>query len=351
MRAPLVARILLDAQGEFARAAAHVPAAGRGGPPGRLNSAGWIVAHSGDALDGWMNVLGQGLERDHWLAEHGPRYGAPPVDPPFDGARGAYDRVVERSAPYLESCDQGELARVPDYPERSFWRGQQLVHLVARAVAHLFVHAGELTVIASLLGRDDLGLPGALSRSTESGGEEMTPSERPPSEGRPLVVRMLLDAREQVARVADAVPPPAQAGEFAELNSGGRTVAHLAQQDDRYWNVDAQGLEPDAWLADAGVGFGDPASKPDYAEARAALDRSYARTQPYLERIDGSELDRVVRRSRAPGRSDQTVSDLAVRQMAHYFATAGELLAIASLAGADDLGLPGEMAQTRGGGA
>ena len=45
------------------------------------------------------------------------------------------------------------------------------------------------------------------------------------------------------------------------------------------------------------------------------------------------------------------MSDLAVRQMAHYFATAGELLAIASLAGADDLGLPGEMAQTRGGGA
>ena len=240
---------------------------------------------------------------------------------------------------------------MPDYPEQSFLRGRTAGYLFARAVAHLFAHAGELTVIASLVLSEerDLGLPGRLAHSTGSGGEGGERGERSePSEERPLVVRMLLDAREEVARVADAAPASALAGAFTRLNPGSGIVAHLAGQDDSYWNVGAQGLEADAWLA-AAVRFGEPPSPLDHAEARAALDRSYARSLAYLEALDGSELDRVVLPARRAGRRDQTVSDLLVRQAAHYFATAGELAAIASLAGAPDPGLPGRMMHTRGG--
>jgi hypothetical protein len=160
----------------------------------------------------------------------------------------------------------------------------------------------------------------------------------------PLVLRLVLDAREAFAYVADRVPAPAATGAFDRLNSGGWIVAHIAEQDDQYWNVHLQGLEADEWLAAAGVRFGDPASKPPYAEARAALERTFARATPAIEALTAEDLGRVVRRSRIPSRGDQNVQDLAALQAPHLYALAGELAAISSLAGAEDPGLPRELA-------
>ena len=255
MSAPLLARMLLDAIEEFGRAVEHVPPPGRGGSIGRLNAASWVVAHAASPLDFGLNVYCQGLERDGWLAEWAAQRrgaGEPAPDPPFSEAREAFERVAERAAHYLQSCDEASLA-VPPAAERS--PGTSALTnvppgpLVARNVAHLFVHAGELSVIASLLARGDLGLPGALWRSTGTGHEAVEPADG----RRPTAVAMLLDARKQFARVADAVPVPAQAGAFARLSSGGWIVTHCAQQDDQDWNVAAQRLEPDAWLAASSV--------------------------------------------------------------------------------------------------
>ena len=344
----LVARILLDAMDEFARAADHVPAPGQGERLGRLNTPGWILAHVATSFDAWINRYSRGREHDWWCGEWSEaqrsRPPGTPANPPFDKARAAFARVAQRATPYLDGCDEDELLRVPDYPEGSFLSGRAIEYLLGRAVAHLFGHAGELTVIASLVARPDLGLPGALRRSTGTGSEAL---ER--SDGRPLVARLLLDARAEFARVAEATPIPAQAGAFTRLNSGGWIVAHVAEQDDQYWNVNARGLEPDRWLAAVGVASGDSPSRPPYAEARAALDRTYERSLPYLEGLDGSQLDEVVRRSRIDESVDQTVSDLVVRQLTHLFASAGDLSAIASLAGAPDAGLPGRLAHTQSG--
>ena len=340
---PLIARVLLDAQDQFAHAIEHVPDPGRGGPIGRLNSAGWIIAHTASTHDAWINRYGQGLEGDGWLAEWSARQREQPAGTAahasFDEAREAFARVAERATPYLESCDEAELSQTARVPEGSAWHGRTKGQFVARDVAHLFAHAGELTVVASLLARGDLGLPGRLTRSTRTGREATEAAGA--TAAQPLIVRMLLDAREEFARVVEAVPVPAQVAAFRRLNAGGWIVAHLALQDDHNWNVGAQQLEPDAWLTSASATYGASPSAPDFAEARAALDRSYARSRPYLEGLDSSQLDDVVRRSENFG--DQTVSDLIVRQLAHYFALAGELSAIASLAGAPDLGLPDGM--------
>ncbi len=337
---PLVARVLLDAQDEFARAIEHVPDPGRGGPIGRLNSAAWIIAHAASTHDAWINRYGQGIDGDAWLADWSARQREQPAGTaahaPFGEAREAFARVAERATPYLESCDEAELSQTARAPEGSAWRGRTNEQFVARGVAHLFAHAGELTVVASLLARGDLGLPGRLARSTRTGHEATDAAA-----AQPVIVRLLLDAREEFARVVEAVPVPAQVAAFRRLNAGGWIVAHLALQDDQQWNAAAQRLEPDAWLMAASATYGASPSAPDFADARTALDRSYARSLPYLEGLDGSQLDDVVRRSENFG--DQTVSDLVVRQLAHYFALAGELSAIASLAGAPDLGLPGEM--------
>ena len=345
MAAPLISRLLIDAQTEFARAIEHVPGPARGRAIGRLNTAAWVIAHTTEFLDYWINVDSGGGDRDPWQAEWGegqevlPEGDALPTS--YEEAVEAFARVAERATAYLERWGEADLREVVHEFDGSGWEGTTKGYLVARAVAHLFAHAGELSVIASLvLSEDrDLGLPGRLERSLGAGSEAVEAAAL-----QPAVVRLLLDARGEFARVADALPAPAQAGAFDRLNAGSWIVAHVAEQDDQYWSVHAQQLEADAWLAGASVKFGDPESRPDYAQARASLGRAFERSQRCIEGLDGTQFDTVLRKSRIPERGDQTAADLVVLQAAHLFALAGELAAIGSLAGAADPGLPGRLA-------
>ena len=162
------------------------------------------------------------------------------------------------------------------------------------------------------------------------------------SEPPPPVVRLLFDAFDEFERVAEAVPAPGRGNTLGRLNSGGWIVAHVAKQQDAYWNVDAQGIERDAWLHDQRVGFGDEPSAPSFDEALEALRRVRARAIPHLRTLSTDDLAKVVRRSPSFG-VEQTVGDLLARSVAHLFAHAGELSAIASLVGAPDLRLPGRL--------
>lgn len=338
---PLAARLLLDAQFEFTRTLENVPAPGRGGPIGRLSSAAWTIGHAAGTLDAWINdyCAGGGRHRrDEWCIE----FDARPHDAPvaFADAEAAFARVAERASRYLEGLDHTALAAVARTRPGSFFEGQRVAHLLYRGVAHLFAHAGELSVVSSLLRRADLGLPGPLPHSYQA------PIDGDSAGGsRPLVVRFVLDARDAFSRVAATVPVPAQAGAFERLNSGGWIVAHVAAQEDEYWGVRAQHREPDPWLTTARVRFGDPASRPDYFEACAALARAVERGTVYLEGVRADDLGRVMRVSRTRG-GEQRVQDLLVLQGTHLYALAGELAAIASLAGAPDPGLPEPMRHT-----
>jgi hypothetical protein len=160
------------------------------------------------------------------------------------------------------------------------------------------------------------------------------------------LVGLVLDGREAFAHVARLLPRPAQVGAFDRLNAGSWIVAHIAEQDDQYWTVHAQGLEADRWLASAQVRFGDEASSPSYVEALDALDRSFARSTGFLEGMSEADLGRVMRRSRIASRGEQTGQDLLVLQAPHLYALAGELAAIGSLAGGEDADLPRRMSHT-----
>ena len=152
------------------------------------------------------------------------------------------------------------------------------------------------------------------------------------------LVRLLWDAYDEVERVAEAMPPPGRGGAIGRLNSGGWIVAHLASQQDRYWNVAAQGLEPDAWLTEQQVGTGEEPSTPVFGEALEAFQRVRARAIPYQRSLRGEDLASTIGRRRP-----STVEALLARSAAHLLVHTGEMAAIASLVGAGDLGLPGRL--------
>ena len=163
----ILTALLHDARHEFLRAAEALPAPGRGGAIGRLNSGGWIVAHVARQDDAIWNVTLQGLDPDPWLAEQDVGYGSEPSTPPFDEALDALRRVLDRSREYIDGLRSADLARVVRH---SAARGvdDRLADVLARQTGHMLTHAGELSALGSLVGAPDLGLPGRLQHVREA---------------------------------------------------------------------------------------------------------------------------------------------------------------------------------------
>jgi hypothetical protein len=165
---PLIARLLLDAQGEFLRAADAVPVDARERVTAGLNAPGWVIAHAGFFHDVWINVDGQGKsveECEPWLRawiRHQDASRGVPIEADYGDARAALERVVERTTPFLGSLTDADLEEVPAFEEGAWRPGTTLGYLVARDIAHLFAHASELVVIATSAAGTDIGLPGAM---------------------------------------------------------------------------------------------------------------------------------------------------------------------------------------------
>jgi hypothetical protein len=169
--APLIARLLLDAQSEFLRAADAVPIDVRDRANAGLNAPGWVVAHAGFFHDVWINVDGQGKSVDEcepwlraWIRRQDASRGVP-IDADFADARSALDRAVDRTTPFLTSLTDTDLDEVPAFEEGAWGPGTTLGYLIARDIAHLFAHASELIVIATAAGGTDIGLPGRLQHT------------------------------------------------------------------------------------------------------------------------------------------------------------------------------------------
>ena len=326
---PLAARFLLDAQDEFLRAIDHIPAPGRGGPLGRLNAAGWVIAHAAWSHDYFVNVLAAGREPDAWAARWATAQReatlAHPLATPYAEAREAYLVITARTTEVAESLDASTFAR-----EIETRYGPSTVgYVICRAPAHLFAHAGELAVIGALVTAPDLDLPGALPHVT---GAAVVPSEEADAPaGTPRIVRLLLDAQHEFARVVDAMPQPAAVGSVARVHPGAKTIAEVANHESDMWST-----EPRIWSGAAITGRASLDPVPTYDDARSAFRAAVEGSAPVLAALRADDLARPM--------GDTTIGVEIVRSAALLFARAGELNALASLFGREDLGLPGDLA-------
>ena len=329
---PLLVRLLLDAQDEFLRAIDHLPAPGRGGPLGRLNSAGWVVAHLASADDLWINVLVGGRERDPWAAAWNDAQAAAtlahPVATSLAEARDAYLVIAARAAEVVASMDAAALDREVVTPRGTVTAG----YLVARAPGHLFAHAGELAVIGALVTAPEQHLPGALPRVTsmvvESVSEVEAGTDRPPR-----AVRLLLDAQSEFARVVEALPAPGAIGAIARVHPGALTIAEVANHEAEAWSSELRIWSGSSITVRAA---GQPA--PSFDDARAAYLAAVEGGAANLEALRADDLARPM--------GDSTVGAAVAQSTGLLFARAGELNALASLFEAPDLGLPGALART-----
>lgn len=334
----LLQRLLLDAQDTFRAAIAHVPNPGRGGAIGSLNPSAWTIAHAAAFQDIWLNGYCHAGPRDSWAqawfeqAYSGP---AAATAPPFADAVDAFDRITGATDRWLATVTWDDLRTEVTLPDTApaWWGGVSHAYLVARSIAHLYVHAGELSVLAALMAAGDLGLPGPQVRST--------PPVAPDDPSVPVVAALLRDGFAEVTRTAAVVPQPAVVGAMDRLNPVSHTLVHLLGREDRYWTQDLLGQPTNARLA--ALQALDPerqALAVPWEEALATFAEVEATLGPWLASVDGQA-------GAQPCRGDSSVGSQLARSATHFFSHAGEMLAHASLYGVADIGQPGPLAHVR----
>jgi hypothetical protein len=215
----------------------------------------------------------------------------------------------------------------------SAWEGTPKGYMVARAVAHIYTHAGELSVLASLMGAGDIGLPGPLLRST-------VPT-TPDDPSIPIVGALVRDGFVEMRRALEVTPTPAAAGAMDRLNPVSHTAAHLISREDRLWNVQRAGLQPSAPLA--ALGMTAQASPLPWDATIEAYRDVEQRVAPWLDALDGPTAAGPMDWRGTPS----SVGAQVARSATHFFSHAGEAMAHASLYGVADLGMPGELAHVR----
>ncbi len=323
---PLPVRLLLDAEEALLRTAGAIPAPGHEGHIGVLSAPGGVMAHLAATHSHWFGWYIGGDEAAQSRAV--------PDDTPYMAGIEQFRAATGLSRPHLDTLDHGALAQPLQRIGGTQWDGYGLTnnYMVRRGIAHLYLHAGDLTVAGSLVGMPDQSLPGPLARcqSVDAADTAMT-----------SLVPLLLDGLDEVRRVADALPVPAQVGAFTRLNAGSFIVAHVANREDLLWNSIVRGAPRDAWLHEANVGRGAPRSVPAWDDARAALDRTISAITPVVESLTSSDFARTVEWNGVPGPLGAQMA----RSAAHVFYHAGELQALGSLAGMPDVGLPGRLAR------
>lgn len=158
---------------------------------------------------------------------------------------------------------------------------------------------------------------------------------------------LAIDALTEFERVVDAIPAPGRGGPIGRLNPGWWTVLHVTFQAD-FLQSFATGGERDPWVVEhAGA-----KERLPFDDVRAALARTRERLVEFYSTATDEDLKRVPVPEPVEGLPAVVVGEelreLVARMIAHAFAHAGELSALASLMGAPDLGLPGRMRATHG---
>ena len=163
MTAPVLVRLLQDAEGELVRAADSVPDSLRDATG--FDSAAYILAHATETHAGWILSSVGGGDADPWLAEVYQLQKQGRFEASFDDARAALDRVLQRTAQLFATLTDADLERPASLPEDHRWHGAKNEYFVGRAIGHFFVHAADLNGMAMRAGVDDIGLPGRMGHT------------------------------------------------------------------------------------------------------------------------------------------------------------------------------------------
>lgn len=149
----------------------------------------------------------------------------------------------------------------------------------------------------------------------------------------PLVVQLRF-ARSEFRRCFEGVEESEARQRLQPMNCLSWIVGHLANQEQRYWLIFAQGqtLYPDLYEL---VGFGKPASTPPLDDMWSAWHAITQAADPYLDTLSPQTLLTYFKRDGKP--LPENTGTLLMRNIYHYFYHTGEAAAIRQMLGHKNL--------------
>lgn len=150
----------------------------------------------------------------------------------------------------------------------------------------------------------------------------------------PLVIQQRF-ARSEFVRCLAGVTEEEARHRFVPMNSISWMVGHLANQENTYWVLIAQGKQivPDLYSL---VGYGKPASTPPLAEMWAAWREITAVADQYLDTLTTDTLQTYFEWKGKP--TTESVGTMLQRNLYHYWFHNGEAYAVRQMLG--HTGLP-----------
>lgn len=149
----------------------------------------------------------------------------------------------------------------------------------------------------------------------------------------PLVIQLRF-ARSEFVRCLDGVSAEDALRRFEPMNCISWIVGHLANQENAYWVLVAQGREIAPGLNDL-VGFGKPASTPPLDDMWETWDKVTQAADQFLEGLSAADLRTHMawRGKRRP----ESMGTMLYRNIYHYWYHLGEAAAIRQMLGHRDL--------------
>jgi len=149
----------------------------------------------------------------------------------------------------------------------------------------------------------------------------------------PLVTQIRF-ARSEFVRCLAGVSEDDAQKRILPMNSLGWIVGHMANQENRFWVMLAQGDNVAPGLNDQ-VGFGKPASTPPLAEMWSVWRTATAQADRYLDTLTPTILQTHLLRDSKP--VPESVGTMLQRKLYHYWYHTGEAAAIRQMLGHTNL--------------
>ncbi len=164
---PFIASLTLDALDDLERCLRPLT-----DEDGRLrlngsNALAATAAHLAQQIDGWVCVGMAGLERNGALPSGSLRQGGDIQEASMTAVWAALGTTLVRARGWLEGATEAELdMSVPYRGSYSEWQGKRISNRLrlARIVAHIYYHIGEINTIRAALGARVEDFPNELPR-------------------------------------------------------------------------------------------------------------------------------------------------------------------------------------------
>lgn len=163
---PALAALLLDALDDLERSLESLDSSEAERRLPGFSSISWTTAHVARTIDFWVISDMPGWVRNNYLASNEFGFGGTGEGVAWDAVCRALSEVLEKTRAFLETVHEDDLAGESVYQGSIYGlKGKTIKqdYWLARAVAHIYYHIGEITTVRAAMGHKVAGFPGTLT--------------------------------------------------------------------------------------------------------------------------------------------------------------------------------------------